>query len=968
MVKAQNSALAARLSRAGGGVRISDELQRAQKSMSYSDYVNDFINGSGYYEGELYSEQQVEAAYRTSVYLFAAMRRVANLFSEVQIVAEVKKGGNWQRLPETHRLNTIFSEGGAKFMYSLYMYYALYGKVLVYKRKTKKARIAARQGKIISTYLQGGIAGVHLIPNARWTIMEDEYRSEILGFNLNAPEGNLDAGLRDREEFVYLNDFDPRYVNGATSMASLAINNALTNASIARWASHYFMSGAMPLLLVSTEDDPALQTEADLLKYKSLVERVWQGLWSKFSLRAVFTDRKLNVQQAGIDADKVKAPELNQDALNAIASVFQITPDLIVPPPGGSQSRQEELLLEAYYSSVLPTARHIVAGFNEDFGLNGSDARLVIVDEDVQALDAARQKNAATETSIFQAGLQTFGEAQERLNTKPVKELAGWVMINGRFQSVERLLRDDKSPDANIIQYGTAAFDSNIIKRGVIAKMLFNVDVPPEEDGYKWQVVPAEGGGGGSPFGHPSSDTPPELPPGGGGAPQLPPGSPNDAPQDEPRSAAAEQPTPAKPAPAAPKVKPQDDPAAKDDLTHEDEATPTFPFATYQADGQPTPVTLPAATPHVTTDDAPTAWAYLALGNDPLVKVVADQLANLMPGIAVEWNDPATWHITLVYGEQCSDDQLTALVQLLPKTLPRLLLRAANLITFETTDGTCIALKIELDSDLIGLQNAVRMAFVAQNVPVSPFSASGAFIAHLTLGYAPAGTGVPDFTCSLVLEPQALIAARDDYDVVARIEPAIAQDVNTPAGREALFADLDHKRALMRTSLQTWEKLGEPGPNLRDEVRNAVRDALSSGDDKAKAWLCAYLACERGYFDDHVAFDDNPVLLLMNTGKAMQATAEDELRAWEKTAIRGGAEKAAARFEITRVPQAIAANVQAGLKDAKTKPQIRRVFSDARKELAELHPKPVDETILADWAERIGSNPDLAGLLDTGDQ
>lgn len=1021
-----------------GQFQISDQMQQHVKSISYSDYVQDFINNTGFYEGDHYSKQQVEAAYRTSVYLFAALRRVANLFSEVRVVAEEKDDhGIWKRLPDENYLNMIFSQAGAKFMFDAFMYYAMYGKVLIYKRKTRKAMSAYRQGQMITNYLDGGISGIHIIPNVKWDDVQDNNRSEVTAFRINEPDENyIGTGERDRDEFVYFHDFDFRNPADAVSMVSLALNNAITNAAIARWASHYFMSGAMPLLLVSMQDDPALVSETDLLKYKSAVERMWQGMWGKFNLRAFFTDRKLDVQQAGIKAEEVQAPELNQDALNAITAVFQIAPDLIVPPPGGSDNaRHKFLIMDAYNTAVLPLAKQLATQLNKDFGFDEkSPLRLVIAEEDIRALEAERADNADTELQIFDAGVQTFGEAQERLKIKrPVEELRNWIQINGKFQSVERLLRDDRSPDDRVISYAAQSFVDNIVTLGEVRKLLYDLETPDEIDGFYWQVVPAAGatapiGIHPTGSGDPNPPTSPTQPPGGDSSGDTPPPGgtgpkPKPSPAPAPHGSPGDTITPAPAKPAAPGTPPTPPGSAKpspgtsakptppkkpapgkkdealvieqsangaepviedeDAIYQSDEVTPTAPptpvISAQQTNGQPKQLeVLPPATAPITAGLPPDpAFVCLWLAGDPLLAPIVQQIQAALKDLPIEWNDPETWHITAVSVNDCTDAQLKSASALIPAQAPALHLRVIGLTTFDTPSGTVIVMDVEPDQQLSSLQNAVYLAFAGQGVSMSPFSAPDAYHPHITLGTLPqAEADIPSFTFSMVVEPQALKIMRGDYQTIDSrpsianwrdgvpaepLDDAYSFDPVQRETRERMYEDTLRQRAAIRSSLNSWHMTGQPGPGLREAVRTAVRQTIAScTPDTEKAWLSIMLACEKGQLDEQADLEDHPIQI---PSRAAQPTANQELSAWESYELRG---KAADRpFETNLVPSALAAEVRAELKTATSRKAVRAAFTKARTTLtAQQRPPDTTEAVLAEWADRIGQNPELKGLLD----
>lgn len=965
--------------RRGNQMLVSDELQRAVKAVSYSDFVNDFINAQGEHWRNNYTDPQMETAYATSVYLFSALRRVANLFSGLRFVGEIARDGDWERLPDTHHLNKMFTDAGSQFMYQLFMFYAIYGSTLIYKRKTRKGLAAYERGQLISGYLQGGIAGFTILPNSRWEKFEDEYASKILGFNLNEPLADVKAGMRDRDEFVYLHDFDPRFRNEGISMVSLAINNAITNASIARWAAHYFMSGAMPLLLISTEDDPVMMTEADLMRQKSFIEKIWQGMWGKFSLRAAFTDRKLNVQEAGITADKVQAPELNRDALNAIASVFQIAPDLIVPPEGGSDNaRHKSLQMDAYHSAVLPVARQMVDAFNRDIGLHGTNVRLVVAEEEIAALDGDRADNATTETTLYNSGVQTYSETRDRMRMKPndaLDPIADWVNANGRLQSIKRLMRDDQLPSDTIIQYATTAWDSGVLKLSEARSLMFNLKTPPQEDGYKWQVVPdpAAGGGGFGGGGDTPPETPPQLPqPPTDGAPRLP--------ADEtPQAPEKPQEPPKKPNTDGDKAAPQNRQIGEFD----DDPSPSFDFDVTRTDGAGDPVPMtPVLRLEASGDDLPnSACALLMIGDDPLIQTIAGQLEIALDGVPAKWEDPNVWHCTLVYSDHGTDEQVLAARKFMYSHTPNIMLRVDGLITFDTpAHGRCIALRVDPTAELEALQAHIRTAFTNAQMPISPFSAAGAYTPHITLCYVPDETPVPEFACAINVAPQCVQVTRDGYEVVCELphintvmesapdEPVwVDDDPNRLANREALVAEAEHRRAMIASAIRTWRDTGEPGPGLADTVRVAIREAVAA--DATMGWDASLKACDDGYFDDHASWADeeNPIMTVMAKAKrAKQISAAAELKAWARVASRGGAAKAAQRFEVHLVPLALEQSIRAQLPAAKSKDDVWAIFNAAFKSLTESAPKAVDEDILAAWAERMGEVDGMGDLLNAG--
>lgn len=962
-------------SKPGASLMVSDELQKAVKSISYSQMVQDFINDGGYGQ-PLYSEEQLESAYKTSVYLFAAMRRVANLASELKIVGEYRRESEWERLPEGNALNRIFDEAGAQFLFTLYMYYMLYGQALVYKRKTRRAIYAFESGKPIYDFLEGAVAGVHVIPNANWTLREDPYQGDIQAFDLNVRDDVVGVRVSlTPQECVYWHDFDPRYINGAISMASLAINNAISNAAIARWAAHYFMSGAMPLLLISTEQDPNIATPTDKQQLKSFVERAWQGLMGRFSMRAVWTDRKLSVQEAGITADKVQAPEINADALRAICSVFQISPDLIVPPEGGSQARHEVLVKQAYDTAVLPMAKQFLSVLNEAFGLNGTDIRLVIDETSIRALEADRQDKAGTEVSVFQAGGMRYSEFQSRLNLEPIPELSDFIMINNELKSVERVLREDKFVSDKLLSMAQQAWDSDGILRSEYRSFLGLKTPVQMRDGFKTEVTTS---------GMPDGGQPP-VPPDGGNTPGTPPVLPP-APQSPalPAGETAHIPD-ARQIPETPVTgnvaseKPVQDstvipdtPAGSETNTPAEDSAKDIPLPVDMPEEQPGPApkfefsqgtaitTLPpvAETPHELPEAAPPVYVVLDVAGDDLLDMMRSGLAELLGDAPIQWELPERWHITLAHIAECPEDKLQAAILSLPQQLDRLPVQVRSTVTFETPEGTCVALAAELDEALRNIQSKIAQAFSAQMLAVSPFHQPGAFTPHITMGHLPAGSYVMPLQASCIVEPTRLIVSRPEYQISYEIpfgRPAMPGDTpDTPAVDESadidtLLANTYAERLKMKALVKAWAETGI-APDTSGGVVEAVQSALAGGASRQAVFSDALQAIDAGLFDDQSGYEGNPL-----THKASQKSAGEELDAWERYTLKNGVTKASTRFEIKALPLSIENSVKAALSAGTgDKAAVKSVFADARKALTEAtHVADTSEDTLAEWAERM---------------
>lgn len=411
----------------------------AGKSLAFNRYAMDFINNGAYGNPNPYTDGQLLSAYMSSVYLFAALRRVSNLISRIKIVAEIKQGNKYVRAPETAMINRIFEKDGARVFSRMYLNYAIYGGAIAYKVKTLKAALEFANGNPIYDYRDNAIGGLHVLDRPMWELDEDTYTSVIRGVYVQ--RGSADIGNRnylDRREFVYLTDWNPENPNKGRSIATVAIHEATTNAAIARWSAEYFTRGAMPFVLVSMEEDPAMIADTDLMKYKRQFEEHWQGVNS--SLRSVFIDRKVEVQQVGIPAGEVAADDLNKNALEGISAAVGLDRELIVTPEGGSQERHAVLVKRAWEDTVIPTAKAMLQAFSEDMGLP-TDIRLVLDLSHISELDADRDEKVQTEMAVYNDGMQTYNETRQRLNMPTISDLDGFIKTEDGLMPISSAVR-----------------------------------------------------------------------------------------------------------------------------------------------------------------------------------------------------------------------------------------------------------------------------------------------------------------------------------------------------------------------------------------------------------------------------------------------------------------------------------------------------------------------------------------------
>jgi len=469
----------------GGGIKLIDPSQSIKSFDVFSSHISSFINASA---GNLgYSENQVLTAYLTSVYLHAAINRVANLIRRVNIVAEIEKDGQWVRLPETDRLNKILSKDGAEYLSRTWLNESIYGASVAYKVKTNRAVIADREGNPIYSYKDGAVAGIYVIDKPMWDANITTIYGDIDGVNVNRYNTTSDI-LKDRtyltrKEFIYVTRWNPANPVRGTSLVSVCIHEAVANSAIAQWMAEYFTRGAMPFILVSSgEEDSMLMTDSDVLKLKRAFEDNWQGMDA--SLRAMVTDKKLSIEQVGISASEIGAPDLNDTALEGIATTIGLDRELIVTPSGGSHDRHADLIKRAWDDTVIPLAERYVEALARDFGLRDG-MRLVIDLSEISELDADRDDRAGVEVSLFDSQLQAYNEARVRMKMPPVKELDGWYLHDGVLTPLDRIVSSGNLPTQRQQTYADWLWANDLALKSEVLRMLGHELPPGMPDGYR---------------------------------------------------------------------------------------------------------------------------------------------------------------------------------------------------------------------------------------------------------------------------------------------------------------------------------------------------------------------------------------------------------------------------------------------------------------------------------------------------
>jgi len=911
-------------------------MMSAQKSLPYNHFIDDFVNKGG--SSPLYYDNHLkEQAYRTSVLLFSALRRVAYMCSTAPIAIERKVDeSNWTIIEQPPQpFQNIIDKDASNLLFEAYMNYALYGAALVYKQKTERAVQAIRFGRYspeaVCSIKHGGVAGLHVIPGAKYTLDADYTTGTIRGAHLGQPEEHVGANrYLERPEFAYWHDYDPVDDFYGTSIVSVAINNAFTDAAIREWAARYFTAGALPMLLVMYDGDPLLTSESDLRKYRTKFEEQATGMDN--SLRSVFMDRQFKVEQVGIEADKVSAPELTRNTLEGIASAVNIAPDLIIPPEGGSDNaRHKYLLMQAWTDTVIPLVESLLSVLNDELGMP-DDLRLVIDKAQIDILDADRGDTSQHEIAIMDSTLQTWNEARTHMAMPEDERLNDHLKANGKLLHVDTILRSARV-DIDLINAMLPAWNDSLLTRGQVLQIL-GIHLPPDKpDGYKFEIV-VEGSGGAA-LGTEIVENENEVPnenydPGevvqeGGElvSKKEGPGSQNN-PGNFPDNG-------------------NNDP----DDTPPDSDPPTRP--------EPEPDGSAESTPEKTEEEQPAAAKGLTMGGcgydiplegSDMVRAYVQSLGVKGAEVIIPEDD---WHISLAYTMEPVDPDIVYahLRKAAFSAEGPVTARIAKAAVWDLdSGGNCLVLEVEPDKALIDLQ---KQAYAALSEYASPnkYTEPTRWKPHITLAY-----NVPSMNTKHVKD------AGNDHLVLdyVRLNAGAGEQSNYcrwPLGTKGvdwshsagLIKAVEQDRIQMIKSVEDWFATGQiSGTGHLDQALSMVTG------DRERAALRAKAAIQSGQFDA----DADPSNVVLSS-KAAQDDPFSELDAWQRVASKSTT-KAIERFEVNQIPPSYETQIREALKAGNLE-----IFEQVRETMdcKAIHPEDIEN-----WATEAEKDADLKGLTD----
>lgn len=251
----------------------------------------------------------------------------------------------------------------------------------------------------------------------------------------------------------------------------------------------------------------------------------------------------------------------------------------------------------------------------------------------------------------------------------------------------------------------------------------------------------------------------------------------------------------------------------------------------------------------------------LDLANHPDLIGLQARVKELQAHPGVEWNNPAEFHVTVLYAPVVTTEQAVAVQAALAEIdVPALTLGVGSLNTFDNLGNYALHFRVKQNADLIDFQESVYDLCIAAGVPVSLYSNPASYKPHITIGYAAVKPRNVTFSSKIVVQPISLfmtVGAGDN--VVWRSEAGEAEVA--PTLLEAPIPDDQFK------DLKSWEALtarkGADYPfkstTLPQVVRDYLQVALADGEGvqafaDVRTWLRRDAPALKAYADTQAGF------------------------------------------------------------------------------------------------------------------
>lgn len=269
---------------------------------------------------------------------------------------------------------------------------------------------------------------------------------------------------------------------------------------------------------------------------------------------------------------------------------------------------------------------------------------------------------------------------------------------------------------------------------------------------------------------------------------------------------------------------------------------PTIP-AMQSALPESTAEKAPLIATDATKDGDMSLFVALDLANDPALLELQSRLKQLYPNPACEWNDPADFHITLLYAPNV--DQETAAVYceaLADMTLPPLDLRIGSLHTFDNVGEHALHFRIRRNTALLEFQAALFELAQELGIPTSQYSVPVDYTPHVTMGYLPANVSAITYRNKTRVRPTCFFVNRGDTELYR----SDAESPELPTtGKAIIEGHVTPKRPSQANALEeleAWHKAAKKDvfkafavSHIPTDVATCIRAGLADCEPKSAA-------------------------------------------------------------------------------------------------------------------------------------
>ena len=209
-----------------------------------------------------------------------------------------------------------------------------------------------------------------------------------------------------------------------------------------------------------------------------------------------------------------------------------------------------------------------------------------------------------------------------------------------------------------------------------------------------------------------------------------------------------------------------------------------IPFSPF---GAPTPVSVTTPTaPQLSDGQRDTGdplFVGLDLGGNVDLIGLQRQLRERYPNVT--WNDPADFHITLLFAPVCDPALARVFADALRLIdLPELTLRIGSLKSFDSIGEHALHFRIRENADLRDFQETVYQLAADCGIQPSSYSLPNQWTPHITMGYAAEKT-TAYWSSKLAVTPRGLICEHAEQPLIAAM-PQLPASVDEQANTAAL--------------------------------------------------------------------------------------------------------------------------------------------------------------------------------------